>query len=1014
MSVRGNETDFEKTTIDRLGLLGYNYANGGDLERPLEEVVLRDRLQDALATRYPDLPPDALEEAVRRFAIPEGADTLRRNMNFHLALTRGIELRVEVARGRREVRHVYAVDWDNAGNNDFLVVNQFPIHGRNDRRPDLVVFVNGLPLVVFELKNPYHPQPTVDHALNQIAHYRLDIPQLFEFNALTVVSDGVTTLHGMWTATPEWFAPWQSIDGFHVEANTTGSMKTLIEGLFRKDRLLSYVRDFVVFEVVSDTITKKGAKYHQFFAARVAVDKAVESLAPRKRDKRIGIIWHTTGSGKSLTMAFLVGLLRRLPQLENPTFVIEVDRNDLDNQLHDQFVAARSLVGDVKHAESVDDLRDLLQSEGGEVIFTTIEKFRLKNNAEGGKEIKHPELSTRSNLVIIADEAHRSQYGFLKGYARYLADALPNARRIGFTGTPISFSGADTIAVFGDVIHVYDIQQSQWDKATVPIYYTPRQAKLHLSREDIDKALAEIIAGKPVTELERKKTRWAALAVAAGSKKRVEKVAQDLLQHFQERTETLPGKAIIVCMTRDNCVRMFDALTALPGCPEVKVVMTGNLGTDPKEWSEAGHLTTKAQRDAIKQRMVDPDDPLQIAIVCDMWLTGTDIPCLHTLYVDKPMRGHTIIQAISRVNRVFRDKPHGLVVDYIGIGDDLREATGKYTSGGGKGDPAPDLEESAKPVFFECLEAVRQLMPEDMDYGDWRRLTRIELEDRYSLVYGCLMEEEERRDAFLKAELRLTHSFLLVKHFDDCRDYADEIIFYQRVRNQLLKTRPGAVTPEQVERAVRDLVDDSLGSNEVVDIFEAAGLPKADISILDGDFLQTFKNATRPNLQVELLTKLLEDEIQRRQKKNQVKAKSFEKLLEQTLQSYHNRLIDATKVIQAFIQIRREMLDDLNRARQLGLEEDELAFYDAVAEKVGDVYNDKFLCDLIRDVVATVKRNLKVAWTEPHREDVEAGVRAAVKRVLGKRNVKKKDFDPIVTRVMYQAEALYAEWPLAA
>lgn len=1010
MGRHGTETEFELTTIERLKLLGYSYRHGEDLDRSLDEVVLRDVLRENLCDRYPDLPDRAIDEAVVRFAQPDGVDTIRRNMELHKLLTRGIEVKIEHDGGRVEHRHVYAIDWDDHRGNEFLVVNQLSIHGKNDRRPDLVVYVNGFPLVVFELKNPYSEKPTVDDALNQIAHYRNDIPQLFDFNAVTVVSDGITTLHGMWTSGAEWFAPWKSIDGLHIEANTTGSMKTLIEGLFRKPALLRYIRDFIVFDVANEAITKKGAKYHQFFAVQMTAQKAAESFLP-DADKRIGVIWHTTGSGKSLSMAFLVGLLRRDPALQNPTFVIQVDRTDLDDQLHDQFVAARGLVGAVKHADTVDDLRALLQTEGGEVIFTTIEKFRLKTDKG---ETHHPVLSERSNIIVIADEAHRSQYGFLKGYARYLSEALPHARLLGFTGTPVNFSGADTVEVFGDLIHTYDIKQSQDDHATVPIFYAPRQIKLHLGQDDIDGALQEISEGHEVDELERKKSRWAALAHAAGAKERVEQLAEDMLQHFQDRCSTLQGKALAVCMTRENCVRLYDALVALPGCPEVKVIMTGDLSKDPEEWSKAGHITTKAQRDAIKQRLIDPDDPLQIVIVCDMWLTGTDIPCLHTLYIDKPMRGHTIIQAISRVNRVFRDKPHGLIVDYIGIGDDLREATGKYSQGGGQGKPAPDISDEAKPVFFKCLDKIRALLPEGISYGDWKALSRIDLEDRYSLVFGHLTADDELKEHFLQSELRLSHAYLLVKHLDECRPHADEIIFLQRVRNQIVKSLPGRRSARELDRAVKDLVDDSIESEGVVDIFQVAGLEKADISILDDEFLQTFKDKPLENLRLKLLEKLLSDEIRRRQKKNLAKAKSFKELLENTLQKYHNRLIDAVAVIRAMLEIRKDMEDSDKRAAELGLADDELAFYDAVAENYNELYDIDFLRELIHDVVQSIKRNLKVDWTEPHREDVKAAVRAAVKRVLRNRGVKAEDLDPFVAAIMSQAKALYADWPLAA
>ncbi len=1009
---RGTETTFELTTIERLEQQGYGHLLGLELERPHDEVVMKDLLRANLAARYSDLPPAALDEAVARISRPDGVDTIRRNMAFHQLLTRGFELKVEHPDGRVEHRHIHPIQWDTPTANDFHVCNQLPIHGKNDRRPDIIIYINGLPLVVFELKNPYAIKPTVDDAHNQIQHYVHDISQLFDYNAFTVISDGRTTLHGMWTADMEWFAPWKSINGFDVEPNTTGSMKALVEGLFPKERLLQYLRDFVLFEVANDKITKKGAKYHQFFAVRLAARKTVETVTAGA-DKRIGVIWHTTGSGKSLSMAFLVGILRRTPELENPSFVIQVDRTDLDDQLHDQFVVARSLVGEVQHAESVDDLRTLLQTEGGEVIFTTIEKFRLKK--ENG-ELEHPVLSPRSNVIIIADEAHRSQYGFSEGYARYLAEALPNARRIGFTGTPVSFGGADTVEVFGDVIHIYDIRQSQEDRATVPIYYAPRQVRLHLSQADIDASLKELAEGAgDTTELERRKSRWAALAAAAGAKERVEQLAEDLLTHFTDRTTTLDGKALVVCMTRANCVRLYDELTALPGCPEVKVVMTGNLSDDPPEWNAAGHLTTKGQRDIIKKRMVAPDDPLKIVIVCDMWLTGTDIPCLHTLYIDKPMQGHTMIQAISRVNRVFRDKPHGLIVDYIGVGDELREATAKYTQGGGRGEPAPGIEESARPLFLSCLEEIRLLLPEEQDYGGWRRMTQIEMEDLYSLVYGGLTEDDERTEQFLQAELRLSSAYLLVKHLDDCRGFADEVIFCQRVRKQLRKLRPGGKKKgHELDRAVRDLVDDNVESEGVVDIFRVAGIEQADISILDDDFLQTFKNKSHEDLRLKLLERLMDDAIHTYLKKNPLKAKSFRQMLEETLKKYHNRLVTAAAVIQQMVEIRKQMQADRQRAEQLGMTDDELAFYDAVAASGESIYDQQFLCNLIHDVVQTIKGNLKVDWTEPHREDVKAAVRAAVRRVLRRRGVRQEDFEPFLSRIIQQAEALFADWPFAA
>ncbi|MDA3950717.1 MAG: DUF3387 domain-containing protein [Spirochaeta sp.] len=657
-----------------------------------------------------------------------------------------------------------------------------------------------------------------------------------------------------------------------------------------------------------------------------------------------------------------------------------------------------------------------LQVEGGGVIFTTIEKFTLKRNAGGhATEIEHPVLSDRSNIIVIADEAHRSQYGFSQGHARYLAEALPNSRRIGFTGTPVSMSGADTVEVFGDLIHVYDIKQSQEDRATVPIYYTPRQVKLHLGEDDVDQALQEIADEFPVDDVERRKSQWTALAKAAGAKERLQELAQDLLEHFTDRTKTLDGKAMVVCMTRENAVRLYNELNRLPDCPEVKVVMTGNLSKDPEEWSEAGHLTTKAQRESIKERMKDLEDPLKIVIVVDMWLTGTDIPCLHTLYIDKPMKGHNMIQAISRVNRVFRDKPHGLIVDYIGIGEELREATGKYSAGGGKGEPAPDVGEEARGLFFDELEAVRTLLPESIDYGDWRHLSRIEFEDRYAFVTGYLLENDDIEKQFLNAESRLSKAFLLVKHIDECRTKADEVIFFQQVRKGIKKAKPGShARHDELENAVRDLVDTSIGTDGVIDIFGVAGIEKPDISILDDDFLQTFKDRPHQNLRLKLLEKLIRDEIFHRAAKNLAQAKGFRELLEETLKKYHNRLIDAAAVIEAMIRIRQEMENSDKRAEELGLSEEELAFYDAIAENYQNIYDNEVLSEVVHEVVATIKKNLKVDWTKPHRVQARAAIRSAVKRVLRKKNLKAGDFDEFLNRFMEQAEAMWANWPSAA
>lgn len=1029
MSNQGTESQFEETTIDRLlALPGYRYQYGGDIERDWREVVMVDWLRAFLKKKYPKLPTDSLEEAIVKASHPEGVTTEQRNKNFHAMFTGGFDQKYRKPDGTEAHEHIYLVEWDTDkwADNDFCIVNQLTIRGANDRRPDIIIYLNGFPIVLFELKNPYEEEPNTLGAFNQVQHYKAGISQLFDFNALVVVSDGGmvgradddtpnavgSTLHGMWTSTWEWFAPWKSISGRDVVESSTGAMKTLIEGLFPAERLLDYLRHFIAFEAVNEKIDKKGAKYHQYFGVRFAVEEAIRATKP-DGDRKIGVIWHTQGSGKSLSMAYLVAILRHDPRMENPTFVIQVDSTDIDDQLHDQFVAVRALVGDVQHAESIEELRSLLSGEGGEVIFSTIQKFQL-----GTKEIVHPTLSTRRNLIVIADEAHRSQYGLTEGFAHQLRKALPNASFIGFTGTPISFASADTQAVFGNVIHSYDMLQSKKDHSTVPVYYEPRLIKLELTNEKIDAELAEITEEADGSASQSENARWAAIAEAAGTKERVADLAKTLVGHFQKRNEMLDGKAMVVCMSRRNCVKLYDALKELPGCPGVKIVMTGNLTEDPPAWSRDGHITTKPQRDAIKVRMKDIDDPLKIVIVRDMWLTGTDIPCLHTLYLDKPMKGHTLMQAIARVNRIFSNKPGGLVVDFIGIGDQLKEATKKYTQGGGAGNPAPDISGEAKQVFLQTLADVRDLLPElskGKSYGDWRELPNIEFEDLFLQCCGQLTETDELRDDFLAGEARLNSAFSLVNHLADCIGYADEVVFYQLLRKQLNKTTSGpSPKDEQKAKAVRELLDRSIESKGVVDIFAAAGIEKADISILDEKFLEEFKSHEHENLRLKLLAKILADEIRVREKMNLTKYRSFKEMLEQTLQKYHNRAIQAADVVRVMIEIRKDIDNEAARSKALNLSPEEIAFYDAVAANVATLFDEKTLCDLIRDVVQAVKKNLKVDWTKPHREDVKAGVRAAVKTVLRKRGIKKELLDALADKVIVQAEALFKEWPLAA
>ncbi len=1014
-----NESQFEQTTIERLKRLGYRYQHGGDIERALHTVVLEDLLRDHLRRRYNHLPPTAIELAVQVARDPEGVDLDRRNLHFFRLFRQGYELRYTQDDEER-FEHIYFVDFERPEQNDFLVVNQLSIQGAansaaaNTRRPDLILYINGLPLVVFELKSPWDEYADVGGAYNQIGHYTVAIPQLFNFNAFCVVSDGNTTLHGMYGAGFEWFAPWKSVDGIRVEPNTTGSMKTLIEGLFPKDRLLDYLRNFFLHEVVNDRLTTKGAKYHQFFAVRLAVQRTLQPMQPGG-DRRAGVVWHTQGSGKSLSMVFLVGILRRWPEL-NPTIVLEVDRSDLDNQLYETFVASRELVGTVEQADDVPELRDVLQTEGGEVICTTIEKFRLR---EGEK--RHPALSQRSNILVIADEAHRTQYGMLEGFASFLRQALPNATFIGFTGTPIDKEDANTEQIFGDVIHTYDMQQAKEDNAVVGIYYEARRIQLGLENEDVDADLQQIYEQQttplPIEEWARRTARLAATEEAAGAKERVELLAQDLLTHFNTRQQSLSGKAMVVCMSRRICVALYDALRVLPGCPELAVVMTGDLTKDPREWSQGGHIKTKQQREAVKARFIDPDDPLKIVLVRDMWLTGFDAPAANTLYVDKPMKGHTLMQAIARVNRVFRDKPGGLIVDYIGIGEDLKAATHKYSSGGGRGALTEELTEQAVKAFMGQLEATCALLPSDQPYDHWRDLDPIALEDLTSLCYGTLANDEERREAFLQAEHRLSKAFSLVAHLPTCRPHFDEVAFCQMIARQARKLDPTVhKSVEDLDRAVRALIDRSIEAQPAVDIFAVAGMEKPDISILDDQFLAGFKDQAHQDLQARLLAKLMQDELHLRRRRNVARTRSFKERLESAIARYNNGAIQAADVVEILMEIRRQQLADEQRKADLQLDDVELAFFDVILQGAPDgvTTDNEWVAGLVREVVAAVRANLKVDWTRAHRRDVYAGVQSAVSRVLRKHRVKGEQFAFLRGRLMQQAEASYEEWPLAA
>ncbi|MCF8227863.1 MAG: type I restriction endonuclease subunit R [Bacteroidales bacterium] len=1000
------ESDVENAAIDWLKEQGYRYVHGSEIERPLNKVVLEKDLMHFIAKSYPHLPEVNRREVLQQFIHNEGIDLEHRNRDFHQKLAKGIDYVWKDKNGQEQQEHLYVVDFTNPENNNFLCVNQFPVKGKNNRRPDMIVFVNGLPLVVFEFKNWFDPEATVETAFNQIQHYKEDIPQLFEYNEITVISDGSTSLHGMYSSAREWFTPWKSVDGQQTTEDRF-ALDCLLKGLFPKERLLFYIRHFIFHEDHNGTLVKKGAKYHQFFGISFAVESTKKAIRPFG-DGRIGVIWHTQGSGKSISMAFYSGILRKMPELKNPTLVIQVDRNDLDNQLHDNFVLAEDIVGSIHHVKTTDDLRRLLSGEGGGIIFSTIEKFRLKRPVFGrGEEFEseHPELSDRENIIVIADEAQRTQYGLLDGLAANLRKALPNASFIGFTGTPVDLKDADTQEVFGETIHTYDIKQAVDDGATVKLVYEPRLAKLHLGNEDINEE-AEEITGSIETK-DANKMKWAAVEDAAGSDDRVQKVARDILEHYTKRSQALEGKAMIVCMSRRNCVKMYNALSAMEGCPESAVIMTGNISKDPPEWNP--HLRTKSQQEAIKSRFKDPEDPLRFVIVRDMWLTGFDAPVAHTMYVDKIMQGHNLMQAIARVNRVFGDKPSGLIVDYIGIGNKLRDATKKYTKSGGTGKPSYDIDE----VFEQCKEQVevtKSHLPDGMDYSEWKIISQ---GDKFNLVNDAvnhIVKDDKRADDFMNAEKTMSGLVSIVRSHQRIHEIALDVVFLQHVGAAVRKAKQPPVDKKKAEKKIKELIGRSIDSEEIIDVYAMAGIEKPDISILDEEFLAGAKEKKSGNeIKVELLRQILNNEIKVKMTKNFKKYTSLKKEVEEVIKKYHNNAIDSYTTIMELYQRAKEMQEEDRRSKELGLSEEELAFYDILANHKDAIKDYKLIKELVHKIVKAVEKNLQLDWYK--KPDAQAAIRSAVKGVLRK-NVELKELNAILAEIMEQAKGQYEEWPM--
>ena len=1033
-----SESIVEAVALDWLASLGWTVLHGPDIAPDMlaseradyGEVLLEARLRSALARLNPNLPDDALEDALRRLTRPTGATLEARNRDFHRMLVAGVTVEHTGADGRVHGAQVRVLDFGEPDGNDWLAVNQFTVvENKHERRPDIVLFVNGLPLGVIELKNPADENATIWAAFQQLQTYKAEIPSLFTFNAALVVSDGLEARIGALNAGQEWFKPWRTITGETLADPSLPQLQVLVEGVFNRHRLLALVRDFIVFEDDgSGALVKKMAGYHQFHAVETAVAEtlraaamqAVTDRAPRGRqpggargDRRIGVVWHTQGSGKSLTMAFYAGSIMRDLAMENPTVVVLTDRNDLDDQLFTTFSRCADLLGlPPVQAESRADLRTKLAVESGGVVFTTIQKFFPEEKGD-----RHPLLSDRRNVVVIADEAHRSQYDFIDGYARHMRDALPNASFIGFTGTPIELADASTRAVFGDHISVYDIQRAVEDGATVPIYYESRLAKLALDeseRPTIDAGFEEVTEGEEVERREKLKTKWAQLEAIVGAEKRLALVARDIVEHYERRTDAMDGKAMVVCMSRRICIDLYRELVRLR--PEwrddddsrgaLKVVMTGKA-SDPPDWQQ--HIGNKARREALAKRFRDPADPLRVVLVRDMWLTGFDAPSLHTMYVDKPMRGHGLMQAIARVNRVFRDKPGGLVVDYLGLAHELKRALATYTQSGGRGETALDKEQAVR-AMLEKYEVCCGLF-HGFDRSLWANGSPAERLQLLPAAMEHVLAQEDGKARCLKAVRDLTQAFALAVPHPETAHIRDDVSLFQHVRAALSKrTGADAKSDEELDHAVRQIVSRAVASDGVVDIFAAAGLKKPDVSVLSEEFLCEVRGMRRRNLAVELLERLLKGELAIRRRKNVVEARSFAEMLEQTIRRYQNRTVEAAQVIEELIGLAREMREANARGEALGLSEDELAFYDAlgVNDSAVQVLGDETLRGIARELVEAVRRNVTIDWTL--RENVRAKLRVLVKRILRKHGYPPDKQESATRTVLEQAEVLSAGW----
>ncbi len=1052
------ESDIEEMALDLLRAEnGYVIAHGPDLlesvpaERDFTDVFLKQRLRTAIDRLNPHIPAAAREDAYKKTLRTHALTLIDNNESFHRLLTEGVDVKFGVGDGKSRTDKVWLLDYRNPDNNEFLAVNQLTVVENNiNKRPDIVLFINGMPLVVIELKNATDEKADVRAAFDQLQTYQMVIPSLFTSTVFEVISDGWFAEAGTISSDYSRFMEWKSVDGIHVvDSKTEPELEPLIKGLLNKQTLLDVIRHFIVFENTREKTVKKLAAYHQYFAVNRAITSTLRASAgvkghfaaehpavyglptveqQAKGDKRAGVVWHTQGSGKSLSMVFYAGKLVLAEPMKNPTIVVLTDRNDLDQQLFDTFCSCHQLLRQTPvQAESRSHLKKLLSVASGGIVFTTIQKFMPDDNSG-----EYPMLTDRRNVVVIADEAHRSQYDFIDGFARHMRDALPNASFIGFTGTPIEKEDRNTQAVFGNYVDIYDIQQAVEDGMTVRIFYESRLAKIELSEADqkiLDQRVDEITEDDELTDRQKRFARWTSKEAVVGSADRLRQVAEDIVNHFEARISAAEGKGMIVCMSRRICVALYDEIIKLrPGWYDknddkgaIKIVMTGS-SSDPLNWQE--HIRNKDKRKAIGNRLKDPNDDLKLLIVRDMFLTGFDAPSLHTMYVDKPMNGHTLMQAIARVNRVFGDKEGGLIVDYIGIAQDLKNALLEYTASQGKGQITFDQAEAVATMleYYEILV--------DM-FGrfDYRRYFALEPRQKLSFLLDAanfiadLSEVKEGttvrngKERFRENVIKLQKAFGLAVPHPKAIEIRDDLAFFQAIKarfakfDETTKTR----TNQEIETAIRQIINDAIISSEVIDVFDAAGIRKPDISILSDEFLAEIQGMERKNLALELLKRLLNDEIKTRGQMNTVQGRKFSEMLAEAVKRYQNGLIDSARMMEELIKLAKDIRAADERGEKLNLGKDEIAFYDALADnpRAEELLGDQILLQIARELTKSVRKNASIDWQQKY--GVQAKLRVLVKRVLRKYKYPPddpatNDYTVSVNKVLDQATQLADYW----